>query len=338
MSAHVIEAKLPVSENMQRTLTFSNLCKHFNRFSTNSTATLSTLFRTNSIFIIEKNHIEKDKGVAPSCLLKKNGVQIKSQVRFYARKRMVLNFDFSGDLVKETDKVNKEELFFPFKEIGGLEDVDDTVIRLLSLEFCDSKERSFHKEYELMKKIDELFGPNAELERKIVKFTISIRKMVPYCLERTADKKNKSVLNESIAKRKKFLKELRAEDYERFIWLLKELKIRYIPAKKTVRVSKRQNRINENQTISDDIRNKKEEELRLVLEREKEEYLMNKEKILEDIEKEIEEYGLNKEEILQNVENIRVARETPPEPVRTGFASLKDWSYPKVPPRFFKLK
>ncbi|CAC5363755.1 RP-S15 [Mytilus coruscus] len=168
---------------MQRTLTFSNLCKHFNRFSTNSTATLSTLFRTNSIFIIEKNHSEKDKGVAPNCLLKKNGVQIKSQVRFYARKRMVLNFDFSGDLVKEADKVNKEELFFPFKEIGGLEDVDDTVKRLLSLEFCDSdvddtvkrllslefcdsKERSFHKEYELMKKIDELFGPNAELERK----------------------------------------------------------------------------------------------------------------------------------------------------------------------------
>ncbi|XP_076079886.1 uncharacterized protein LOC143049990 [Mytilus galloprovincialis] len=323
---------------MQRTLTFSTLCKHFNRFSSNSTATLSTLSRTNSIFILDKNHIDKDQKVAPNCLLKKNGGQIKSQVRCYARKREVFNFDFSGDLVKETDKVNKEELFFPFKEIGGLEDVDDTVKRLLSLEFCDSKERSFHKEYECMKKIDELFGHNAELERKIVKFTISIRKMVPYCLERTGDKKNKSVLNESIAKRKKFLKELRAEDYERFIWLLKELKIRYIPAKKTVRVSKRQNRINENKTISDDIRNKKEEELRLVLEREKEEYLMNKEKILEDIEKEIEEYGLDKEEILKNVENIHVARETPPEPVRTGFASLKDWSYPKVPPRFFKLE
>lgn len=32
--------------------------------------------------------------------------------------------------------------------------------------FLLQKERSFHKEYECMKKIDELFGHNAELERK----------------------------------------------------------------------------------------------------------------------------------------------------------------------------
>ena len=83
---------------------------------------------------------------------------------------------------------------------------------------------------------------------------------------------------------------------------------------------------------------KKEEEIRILLEREKEEYLKNKQQLLEEIEKDIKEYGFDKEEILRNVEEIRVARETPPEPVRTGFASLKDWSLPKVPPRYYKLK
>lgn len=42
------------------------------------------------------------------------------------------------------------------------------------------------------------------------------------------DKHAKSQLIEKIQGRKKLLKFLRKEDYQRFMWLLKELQIRYV--------------------------------------------------------------------------------------------------------------
>ena len=155
---------------------------------------------------------------------------------------------------------------------------------------------------------------------------------------RFQDKKSKSELVIRIARRKKYLKLLRNEDYERFLWLLKELKIRYIPARKTTRVTYKQERIKSAETKADEQMIIKEDEIRRLLEKEKEEYLKAKPQMLEEIENDIKEYGLSKEEILQNVENIRYAREQPPKVKRTGFASLKVWEKPKVPPRYFQLK
>ena len=86
------------------------------------------------------------------------------------------------------------------------------------------------------------------------------------------------------------------------------------------------------------MRKKKEEEIELALESEKEEYLKYKQEVLAEIDREIEEHGLNKEEILENVEQIRYKRESPPDRVRTKFASLKDWTLPKMPPVYHKLK
>ena len=54
-------------------------------------------------------------------------------------------------------KVNMAGYFVIIKELVYVSDYNCFLLQ---------KERSFHKEYECMKKIDELFGHNAELERK----------------------------------------------------------------------------------------------------------------------------------------------------------------------------
>lgn len=258
-------------------------------------------------------------------------------IRFYARKKVPLNFDFSGDLIGQK-KTDENELYFPFKELGSLEKEPENIRKLCSLEFCDSRQRFHHREYEVFKKVDEFCGPKAELEKKIIDYTMHIRSMVPHCLNITRDKKNKSELVIKIARRKKYLKQLRNEDYERFLWLLKELKIRYIPAKPTRRITKQQIKLDAAQAIVEEQRLKKEEEVRQYIESQKEEYLKSKKQLLEEIEKDIKEYNLDKQEILQNVEDIRYAREQPPKVERKYFASLKVWEKKKMPLKYYTLE
>ena len=107
---------------------------------------------------------------------------------------------------------------------------------------------------------------------------------------------------ELIDKRTKLLKNLSKRDYDRFIWLLKELKIEYRPnnPKTLAKLSKKDTVRKE---AADEVVQNKEEKLKKLRERfaqEKEKFMEHKKSVLEEIEQDIETYQLDKEKIIQN--------------------------------------
>ena len=107
---------------------------------------------------------------------------------------------------------------------------------------------------------------------------------------------------ELIEKRTKLLKNLSKRDYDRFLWLLKELKIEYKPKnpKTLVKLSKKDT---VRKGAADEVTQNKEEKLEKLRERfaeEKERFMEHKKSVLEGIERDIETYQLDKDKIIQN--------------------------------------
>ena len=105
-----------------------------------------------------------------------------------------------------------------------------------------------------------------------------------------------------IEKRTKLLKNLSKRDYDRFLWLLKELKIEYRPnnPKTLIKLSKKDT---VRKATADEVTQKKAEKLLKLRERfveEKERFMDHKKSVLEEIERDIETYQLDKDKIIQN--------------------------------------
>lgn len=119
------------------------------------------------------------------------------------------------------------------------------------------------------------------------------------------NKRAKVRCKEMIEKRTKLLKDLSRRDYDRFLWLLKELKIEYRPRNKftMIKLSKR-DKIR--QEAADEVAQQKEEKVQKLRERfaeEKERFMEHKKSVLEEIERDIEKYQLDKNKIIQNYKN-----------------------------------
>ncbi|KAL5009824.1 hypothetical protein ScPMuIL_012129 [Solemya velum] len=213
-----------------------------------------------------------------------------------------LKFDYSGDLV-EHQPLDLQKKLYKFSDIKELEDAPENVQRLCSLQYFDGKERMKHRQYEMKEQIESVCGPGRHWEKEVAKMTVVIRNMMPHCLQFRKDKRSKSQLIEKIAMRKKMLKYLRRDDYERFIWLLKELKIRYVPSPPYMgRVTRRAQRKRDARENAIELQNRKIADLMEKFEKEKVEFYKYKTETLKEIEEDIEKYSLDRASIIKSVQ------------------------------------
>ncbi|XP_060575229.1 small ribosomal subunit protein uS15m-like [Ruditapes philippinarum] len=211
-----------------------------------------------------------------------------------------LNFDYSEDLVKQ-EPLQLSEIQFKYSHIPEINELPEHVKKQFTLEFASSREKQEHRNAVLLDKVTKLIGPGPCLEKEICFLTIKIRNMIPYIVGDRRNKKHKAHLIERIAKRKKTLKKLRALDYDRFLWLLKELKLTWTP-EDPYRYWKPCRRSRIKQGVRQEMRKEKREKIEKVqadIEQEKEKFYEMKQKVLEEIDKEIKQYGLDKEKILR---------------------------------------
>lgn len=109
--------------------------------------------------------------------------------------------------------------------------------------------------------------------------------------------------------RKKLLKNLRKKDYEVFLWLLKELKIKYSPQANYIKPESKRayyKRLAREEAMA--YRDQKLEELREQLEEEKKVFEVEKAKVLAQIETDIKEHNLDKTQLLKYVKAKQVEK------------------------------
>ncbi|XP_045195325.1 28S ribosomal protein S15, mitochondrial-like [Mercenaria mercenaria] len=248
--------------------------------------------------------------------LKGDHVGAALQSRGYRKKIDVshlkpLNFDYSEDLVKQ-EPFDPSEIMFKYRDVPEIKELPDHVKKLFTLDYATSQERLEHRNAVLLEKVTDLVGPGPCLEKEICYLTIKIRNLIPYIVGDRRNKRHKSYLIERIAKRKKLLKFLRKLDYDRFLWLLKELKVTWTPddpyryfnklSKKAIlKKEAREEMLSE--------KRKKVENIRAELETEKEKFYKMKEKVLQEIDNDIKEYGLNKVEILKSFQDHMIEQQ-----------------------------
>ena len=109
-------------------------------------------------------------------------------------------------------------------------------------------------------------------------------------------------LKEKIEKRAKLLRILSGKDYDRFLWLLKELKIQFKHKTREdyIRLTKKQVKEKE---VTDEVLRKRTErlgELRERFAKEKEQFMEYKKTTLDEIDREIKEYNLDKDKLIKN--------------------------------------
>ncbi|XP_052239699.1 28S ribosomal protein S15, mitochondrial-like isoform X2 [Dreissena polymorpha] len=216
-----------------------------------------------------------------------------------------LNFDYSEDLVKQ-EELCPDELLFKYRDIPEIEQMPPHLKKLFTVKFGSGKEKLEHRNMVVQDKLSDLVGPAADYERQIAYLTVKIRNLMPYVMSTRQNKKHKQYLIERIAKRKKILGYLRQLDYDRYLWMLREMKMtytqpdpyRFFNKKKSERImTYKKTREDLFQAISD-----KMEKVKAEVQAEKEKFFKEKEMVLAQIDQQIAQAGLNKEEVIARYE------------------------------------
>ncbi|GFN90127.1 28S ribosomal protein s15, mitochondrial [Plakobranchus ocellatus] len=206
----------------------------------------------------------------------------------------ITHFEYSGDL-RTLPALDEDTLLYNFQ---GLEDEikgDETLERLSSVGYASAKQLANHRQELVRDRIIELFGLDSELEQEIALLTLGIRQMIPYCIQYRTDKGNKIFLLKRIFRRRRLLTHLREIDHERFEWLLRELKIRYvIPRDREEHKGWKHDKRVATQDEAKALQRQKLQELKDKLEEEKKSFYEFKSKILAEIERDLEKYGLDR--------------------------------------------
>lgn len=284
-------------------LRLCNLCNSFAR----------RKFKDDSLQIQHALKIERI--VLPSA----NVIQERGYKKLLKLKKYNLpKLDFkSGDLI-EQKQLPPDEIHFLYKDIKELEDAPPELRRLFTVGFASGKEKLQHRHLIVQDRISKVTGSAQNLEKYIGFLTVQIQNMVPYCQKKRQNKRAKVICKEKIDKRQKLLKILSRTDYDRFQWLLKELKIEYTPRTKAsmVKLSKRQTILKAKEDEVNEQKIQKMEELRQKFAEEKEKFMQHKNSVLEDIEKDIEKYQLDKERIIRSykeyLEDLKPKRQEKP--------------------------
>ncbi|XP_070568075.1 small ribosomal subunit protein uS15m-like isoform X2 [Ptychodera flava] len=127
-----------------------------------------------------------------------------------------------------------------FEDVEELQDADEIVKKLFTLEYASNFEIQRLKGDILKKRVRESEdGPSHEVNIAIL--TLQIRNLAEHMKHNRKDMLNKRRLLMAIDRRNKLLGYLRRNNYDRFQWLLKELGIQYsVPPSKIIKLSKKQ--------------------------------------------------------------------------------------------------
>ncbi|XP_062603381.1 small ribosomal subunit protein uS15m-like [Saccostrea cucullata] len=230
-------------------------------------------------------------------------------------------FDYSGDVVEQTPLKDDEVLFIYRGLEDHFKDFPDNYKKVTTVEYADGQEKMAHRIWTMQEKFLNICKYGEKNEMIIAKKTIQIRNLLKHCQKNKKDGISKVILQEQIQGRQKELKKLRKADYQRFIWLLKELELKYKPHPLYVDVNSRRAKMR--QYLREEACRKIREKIQTVYERlddEKEKFYAEKEKQLAEIRKDLLEYNINDYEVLENVKVLRQQRVTerlnkpPPKP------------------------
>ncbi|KAK7107127.1 small ribosomal subunit protein uS15m-like [Littorina saxatilis] len=222
-----------------------------------------------------------------------------------------LSFDYSGDLMTQAP-LSPQDLHTNFRRVPQLDELSESVQKLCTIDFASGSEKKLHRKAEMKERILLLFGSEADREMQVAMLTVDIRNMIPHILGMKKDKLNKSMLVEKIQMRKKILKILRRTDYQRFLWLLQELHIRYVLHPLYYRrVTKKYRRKQEVWEAANSLRLKKIAALKDQLEAEKAEFLRYKEKALKQIEEDAKHYDLDLGTFEEELKRKRIGKTYP---------------------------
>lgn len=237
--------------------------------------------------------------------------QTRKYAKTFTTPKKPLSFDYSGDLVTQKP-LNPRDIQADFRQNSQLENAPASVQKLFTLDFASGFEKKIHRKEDMRERILQLFGQGADREMQVAMLTVDIRNMIHHCLTDKKDKLSKSRLVEKIQMRKKILKILRRTDYQRFLWLLQELRIRYVlPPDYYRQVTKRFRRKQRVWEAANNLRLKKIAELKEQLEAEKADFLRSKEETLNEIQADAAKYGFDLEEFAKKLERKRIGKTYP---------------------------
>ncbi|BFZ10043.1 hypothetical protein BsWGS_13082 [Bradybaena similaris] len=225
------------------------------------------------------------------------------------KKPKVTFFEYSGDL-RKLPELDKNLILYKYRGIEDKLEGNELLRKLTTLEFASSKEISEHRKQLIKDRIVALFGPDSELEQKIAMLTLHIRLNIPRCIKYRSDKLNKTRLVLTIHHRRKLLTTLRSLDHERFEWLLRELKIRYvIPKDREEYKGWKHNKRVATQEEAREKQRKKLEQLKEKFEAEKKIFFEHKTKVISKIEEDLKKYGLDWDFLENLIKSEKEAKE-----------------------------
>lgn len=193
------------------------------------------------------------------------------------------NAEQSGDLEPMLN-VDKSKPVLAFRNSKELENADEIVKKLFSLEFAPRKHITEVYYGEIISKVKSHPYDVSSDEVKIAAWTGMIRAYQEIMERFPRNKKMKVFLKELIDTRKKYLKYMRKRDYKKFEWLLEVLNIVYKPPPNHFHwVTRKESLQKLTNKYCDNIRNDRLDSYKLVLQNEQPIFLQEKIKALQFI-------------------------------------------------------
>ncbi|XP_018401951.1 PREDICTED: 28S ribosomal protein S15, mitochondrial [Cyphomyrmex costatus] len=140
-----------------------------------------------------------------------------------------LSSETSGDLGLKID-VKSSDFGEKFNELPELKSASDIVKKMFTLQFLPRKETIYVRRDKMLELVKRHRLDENSPEATIAIMTNDIHQLQEFLMECPKNTKIKVKLLETIAKRRKVLKNLRHWDYRRFEWILEKLNLVYKPA------------------------------------------------------------------------------------------------------------
>ncbi|XP_060077799.1 uncharacterized protein LOC132557332 [Ylistrum balloti] len=217
-------------------------------------------------------------------------------------------FDYSGELAP-LRRLDPKDTLFVFNSVEELKDAPEVVQKLCSVEFADRLQKRFHRIFAMKDTIRKVCGVEHRREMIVANMTLQIRATIHHLQNFPRDMQAKRFVVEKIAKRKRELRRLRAEDYERFLWLMNKLEIKYVPPSMYTRKETkygRRKRLAREEAFQ--MKAQKLDELKARLDAEKVLFSKEKDVIMKEIEMDLTKFNIDREDVLKKVEEKRRAK------------------------------
>lgn len=221
-----------------------------------------------------------------------------------------LNFDYSGDSTHYTGKVDYSQPKLGFEGLPELENAEEMVRKIFSLEYSTQREVLNKVIADLTDKIKNHPFDVKSLELNIARDTVNIRSNIKWCLANRKDKVKKLKLMRRIFIRNANLKKLQAIDIEKFDWLTSELQLR-IMQKKEPTLTKREVRTKAARDAKEALMRQKTEELRMKLDEERQKFDEYRAAELADIEQSLRELGIEMKSLEQTLTDLGASDRVP---------------------------